>query len=90
VSGAAMMTNTKKKRMRGLKTIIRENTEIRTQFHLMDAGGTADVEPIESEIKALLIKDNYNANSIKIWWDEMQGLWRWWCKILPLDSQNNL
>ena len=56
----------------------------------MDAGGTADVEPIESEIKALLIKDNYNANSIKIWWDEMQGLWRWWCKILPLDSQNNL
>lgn len=63
--------------------VTRENTEIRTHAHLMDAEGTADTKPMKSEIEFLLSKEDYNAKDIEIWFDNMQGFWRWNCEIEP-------
>ena len=63
--------------------VTRENTEIRTQSHLMDAEGTADTKPTKSEIEFLLSKEGYSTKDIKIWFDNMQGFWRWNCTIEP-------
>jgi hypothetical protein len=63
--------------------IKRYNTKNKTHAHLIDAEGTSDIEPMKSEIEFLLSKEGYNAKDIEIWFDNMQGLWRWSCKIEP-------
>lgn len=62
-------------------TVERKNTEIRDQQHLMDAEGTSDVEPKSEDIKMLLLSENWECSNIDIWFDNMQGFWRWNCDI---------
>ena len=63
-------------------TVTRENTEIRDQTpDLMVAEGTSDVEPKSKDIKELLLSENWNSSNIDIWFDNMQGFWRWNCDI---------
>ena len=62
-------------------TIERKNTEIRDKKHLMDAEGTSDIEPKAEDIKSLLRLENWECSNIDIWFDNMQGFWRWNCDI---------
>ena len=62
-------------------TIDRDHTEIRDQAHLMDAEGTSDVKPKDVDIQTLLGAENWCADEIDIFFDDMQGFWRWSCNI---------
>ncbi len=62
-------------------TVERKNTEIRSHQHLMDAEGTSDIKPKAEDIKALLLSENWESSNIEIWFDNMQGFWRWNCDI---------
>lgn len=62
-------------------SVTRKETEIFDQSHQMYAEGTSDVEPLEKDIKFLLGSENWIADEIGIWFDNMQGFWRWWCSI---------
>lgn len=59
------------------------NVEIRNQPHLMAAEGTDDKKPVGKEIVEYLLKRGYISNNIDIWFDNMQGFWRWNCDIKP-------
>ena len=63
--------------------ISRENTVIRDQEHLMNAEGASDIEPTENAIRRLLVEELWCASEIEIWFDTMQGFWRWSCNITP-------
>jgi len=58
-----------------------KNSEIRDQAHLMDAEGTSDEQPSINEIESFLAQKGWQPNDIDIWFDNMQGFWRWNCKI---------
>lgn len=60
-----------------------EDVEIRDQPHLMDAEGCHDqaFQPTKAEIERLLMTQGYSCTDINIWFDKMQSLWRWTCKI---------
>ena len=60
-------------------TVTRRNTEIRDMYN--DAEGTSDIEPIIDDIKSLLKIENWEGYNIDIWFDDMQGFWRWCCDI---------
>ena len=63
----------------------RVNTEIRDQTpDLMVAEGTSDVEPKAEDIKLLLLSEKWECSNIGIWFDNMQGFWRWNCDIARL------
>jgi hypothetical protein len=47
----------------------------------MWAEGTSDVEPKANDIEKLLKEENWNIYDVDIWFDYMQGFWRWNCKI---------
>ena len=63
-------------------TVERKNTEIFDQKHQMWAEGTSDVEPLEKDIKNLLGGEKWSSDKINIWFDNMQGFWRWNCNII--------
>jgi hypothetical protein len=65
-----------------IMTVERKNTEILDQAHQMWAEGTSDVEPKANDIEKLLKDENWNIYDVDIWLDNMQGFWRWSCKII--------
>lgn len=62
-------------------TIERTNTEIFDQAHQMWAEGTSSIEPLEVDIQNLLDGEGFGVDEIDFWFDNMQGFWRWCCKI---------
>lgn len=65
-------------------TVDINNTEIFSQQHKMFAegiGSYANLKPTEIDIQELLKSKGFSAESVEIWFDEFQGLWRWNCKI---------
>lgn len=58
-----------------------EETEIRNLAHLMDAEGTTDIEPTHKEISDFLKSKGFEAVNIGVWYDSLQGTWRWNCDI---------
>lgn len=65
-------------------TLERKNTEIFDQAHQMWAEGTSDDKPEINDIKILLKSENWNIYNIDIWYDTMQGFWRWNCNIIHI------
>lgn len=59
-----------------------ENVQLRTQQHLMDAEGTDYEHPNIEEINDYVNGRGYICLDIDIWFDKMQGFWRWNCKII--------
>ena len=58
-----------------------ENVELRTQSHLMDAEGTDFEYPEIEEIMNYINGRGYSCSDFNIFFDHMQGFWRWNCKI---------
>lgn len=61
--------------------INRDDVEIRNQQHLMDAEGSHNEKPTESEIVDLLKNEGYNSDGLEIWHDDLMNLWSWNCDI---------
>jgi len=55
----------------------RNEVEIRTQLHLMDAEGLHNEKPTVEEITELLKKENFIPTSLEIWHDNIMNLWAW-------------
>lgn len=67
-------------------TVDREHTEIFGKAHKMWAEGTSigsveGLEPKESDIQNLLASEGWIVYEIDIWFDSLQKIWRWSCKI---------
>lgn len=72
------------------KTIIENNnSELRTQKHLMDAEGITDTEPTKDMVFDYVKSRGYYADAIDIWYDNMQSCWRWSCNIIDLTPLNH-
>ncbi|HRW20972.1 MAG TPA: hypothetical protein P5509_03285 [Bacteroidales bacterium] len=56
-----------------IMTVDRYHTEIFSDR----AEGTSDIKPITQDIQKLLRTESYVTEDIKIWFDDMQGFWRW-------------
>lgn len=65
-----------------------EESEFRTQRHLMDAEGTTDIEPSKEAVFNYVKSRGYYADAIDVWYDTMQHTWRWSCNIIDV-SENN-
>jgi len=65
----------------GAVNLLRENTEIRDHSHLMDAEGSCDLQPSELDVQRHLAECGWIADEIDIFYDSMQQIWRWNCKI---------
>lgn len=68
-------------------TVDIQHTEIFDQAHQMWAEGTSigagkGLEPKEKDIQHLLGTEGWIADEIDIWFDNLQGFWRWSCKIV--------
>jgi hypothetical protein len=63
-------------------TVSRKDTEIFSQAHEMYAEGTSDTEPTKDEITELLSEESWEAYDIEIFYDNLQGFWRWYCLII--------
>ena len=63
----------------------RDSFEIRSQPHLMDAEGTGDNQPTESEIIETLKLAGFHAFNISICYDNLMGFWRWSCDIRSVE-----
>ena len=50
----------------------------------MIAEGTCDLQPNKNDIVVFVQKQNYCALNIEIWFDNMQGFYRWNCDIINL------
>ena len=59
-----------------------ENTEIEDQAHKMWAEGTADNEPTIYAVQVWMEYLGWNVKGIDIWFDKMQGFWRWSCDLV--------
>jgi hypothetical protein len=64
-----------------MTTVERKNTEVFDQPNQMFAEGTSDVEPKTVDIKKLLKAESWDIFDVDISFDNMQGFWRWNCKI---------
>jgi len=66
-------------------TVDREHTEIFDQPHQMWAEGTEVSRmhnaPTAPDIRKLLESEGWKAYEIDVWYDTLQGFWRWLCKI---------
>lgn len=71
-------------------TVDRQHTEIVTTRPPAFAEGTSiksgreNIElfkPKKSEISQMLIDEGWQPSDIDIWFDDLQGFWRWSCKI---------
>lgn len=58
--------------------------EYRSQQHEMLVEGTADFKPTENQIMEHGAKNGFFVTDIEIWFDNMQGFWRWNGNIIPL------
>jgi hypothetical protein len=63
-------------------------SEFRTQKHLMDAEGTTDTEPSKEEVFNYVKSRGYYADAIDVWYDTMQHIWRWSCNIIEVSANN--
>ncbi len=66
-------------------TVDRQHTVIFDQTHKMWAEGTSigeGLKPKEQDIQHLLGSEGWVADEIDIWFDNLQGFWRWSCKIV--------
>lgn len=72
--------------VRKLRSVTRENTEICDQAHQMFAEGTSDIEPKEIDIQKMLAEELLAVDEIEIFFDNLQGFWRWSCKIAHLKT----
>ena len=61
-----------------------EETEFRTQKHLMDAEGTTIIEPSKEMVFSYVKSRGYYADAIDIYYDKMQHTFRWSCNIIKL------
>lgn len=61
--------------------INRNNTEFRNQPHEMCVEGAEDDQMTEEDIIKYCADFGYKASEIDIWFDKMQGVWRWVCDI---------
>ena len=61
--------------------IRREDFEVCDQSHQMHAEGCQDAEPTEKDILIAVGLCGYAATEIDIFFDGLQGLWRWNCDI---------
>jgi hypothetical protein len=59
-----------------------DESEFRTQKHLMDAEGTTDTEPSKEAVFNYVKSRGYYADAIDVWYDTMQHIWRWSCNII--------
>lgn len=62
--------------------INRDNVEIRTQLHQMDAEGLQDEEPNVDEIISFMTNEGYIIHDIDIGFDSVMQLWYWTCTIV--------
>lgn len=71
-------------------TVDRQHTEIVTTRPPAWAEGTSieygrenieKFKPKESEIVKMLVGEGWQPDKIDIWFDDLQGFWRWSCKI---------
>ena len=58
--------------------------EYRSQQHEMLVEGTSDFKPTENEIMEHGAKKGFFVTDIEIWFDSMQGFWRWNGNIIRL------
>jgi hypothetical protein len=70
-------------------TVDREHTEILDRPDQMWAEGTSinfgdsnEFKPKANEIENLLKAENWLIYDLDIWYDNLQGFWRWNCKIV--------
>ena len=61
--------------------IRRDDIEIRDQQHLMDAEGSHDEQPTPTQIAGILSSEGWICTDLDIWFDTIQGLWKWSCAI---------
>ena len=62
--------------------------EIRDQEHLMDFEGSSDEKPTENEIIAIVFKRGYVAENIDIFYDNMQGFYRFRGELCDKSSRS--
>lgn len=60
------------------------SVEYRSQQHEMLVEGTSDFKPNENEIMEHGAKNGFFVTDIEIWFDSMQGFWRWNGNIIRL------
>ena len=63
-------------------SIDRKNTEILDQKHQMYAEGTSDIKPTAKDIELFLKHEGWDIYNLDIFFDSMQGFWRWNCDIV--------
>lgn len=61
--------------------IKRKDFEVYNQKHQMYAEGDQHPQPTEPDIMFALKLEGYAASEIDMWFDHLQGFWRWTCKI---------
>jgi len=61
--------------------IQREDFTIYDQVHQMYAEGCQSNEPLEDDIWIAVEVTGYKASYIKVYFDNVQKLWRWGCEI---------
>ena len=59
----------------------RDDWELRDRAHEMWAEGCQETEPQIHEINKAVNDCGYYTENIDIHYDELQGLWRWFCYI---------
>lgn len=65
-----------------MENILRENTEINDDMHMMCAEGCCDEEPTEQEIERFLCIEGWAMSGLlDIDFDDFQSVWRWSCGI---------
>lgn len=67
-------------------TVTREETEIRDQAHEMWAEGTSGLMPDIVDIESLLLGLGWKASNVEVWYDNMQGFYRWNCSITKANN----
>ena len=63
-------------------TIERKNTSIFDTTDDKSAEGTSEKKPNVKDIEALLKAENWLVYDVDVWFDSMQGFWRWDCNII--------
>ena len=59
--------------------------EYRTQVHQMDIDGTSDDEPFACDIVDIVESNGFTLENLDIWFDQLQGFWRFNGDIKELD-----
>lgn len=59
----------------------RENTQINDQTNNPWAEGITTMKPVEEYIRWMLASEGWIAGEIDVFYDKLQGFWRWECDI---------